>query len=708
VAALYGWRGDSYTFSVTRTRDALCAFLLLTTLQVVLGSAFGQNSGQKPAEPVEKTAKEKAAPPEKTVSKPELPFQIQLLETHIRFEVNGDSRKEVRTIVKINNVLGAHEFARLTFDYNRAFQQVEIPLVRVSHANGGTSELLPSAIMDAPNPAVEKFPAYQDVRVKSVRILGLADGDAIEYRVITTTTKHPLAPNFWLEHTFDRSGQVVEEHYELNLPQILLLNVMRASASSPLATPNLPLTELNQLHMYVSPETPGTNRTRGDDLSRSRFVVSWKINGLKASKNQAASNPSDVLPPDVVLTTFSSWAALSTRLSLCMSRNAEDAGAIQKKEKDLLTEGGQRNPLESIYDFVSQKITTVDLPLDAAGYRARAPEEVLASGYASPLDKIVLFGAILREMKISFDPLLVPAATNSQEQLPRPNVFGSVLLRAAYGGNIYILEPDLEVAPFGTVRGDIRGKSVLAVDENLANSTDIPWVKAPNDLPFPSLQNVAVIASLDSDGTLSAKVKYALRGDNELLLRVAFHQTAKEKWEDVAGLLALSDGFRGQVTSVNVSDPMATKDPFTVEYEITQAKFVDWSKQPVRIPALLPQIGLPDPPAKPAAGEEAHAIELGTPLDVDTQMTLKLPAGTVAQPPAGTSVERDYAKFSSKYSAAANTVTASRRVNFVLREIPGDRAMDYNAFVRAVQSDQAQSITLVPSAAGEAKPTAKP
>src|SRR5271165_4233626 len=190
----------------------------MATLLVVLGPAFAQEGGQKPAEPVEKAPKEKAAAPEKTAGKPELPFQIQLLETHIRFEVNGDSRKEVHTIVKINNILGAHQFSRLTFDYNRAFQQVDIPLVRVSHAHGGTSELLPSAVKDAPNPAVEKFPAYQDVRVESVRILGLQEGDTIEYRVITTTTKHPLAPDFWLEHTFDRSGQVVEEHYELDLP----------------------------------------------------------------------------------------------------------------------------------------------------------------------------------------------------------------------------------------------------------------------------------------------------------------------------------------------------------------------------------------------------------------------------------------------------------------------------------------------------------
>src|SRR5262249_35750098 len=147
------------------------------------------------------------------------PFQIVLLETHIRFEANGDSRKDVHTIVKINDLAGARQFARLGFDYNRGFQTVEIPLVKITHANGGTSEILPRAMTDAPNPAVEKFPAYQDVRVKSVRILGLQEGDTLEYRVITTTTKPPLAPDFWLEHSFDRSGQVVEERYVLEIPK---------------------------------------------------------------------------------------------------------------------------------------------------------------------------------------------------------------------------------------------------------------------------------------------------------------------------------------------------------------------------------------------------------------------------------------------------------------------------------------------------------
>jgi len=188
-----------------------------------------------------------------------------------------------------------------------------------------------------------------------------------------------------------------------------------------------------------------------------------------------------------------------------------------------------------------------------------------------------------------------------------------------------------------------------------------------------------------------------------LLLRVAFHQAPKKKWKDVANLLALSDGFRGQVTSVDASDPMATNDPFTVEYELTQPKFVDWAKKPVRIPALLPQIGLPDPPAKAVPGETAPKIELGTPLEVQTSLTLHLPPGIVVQTPAGTTVTRDYATFSSKYSATQNTVTASRHINFLKREIPGERAIDYNAFLRSVQNDQSQFFTLVPPVEADAK-----
>jgi hypothetical protein len=248
--------------------------------------------------------------------------------------------------------------------------------------------------------------------------------------------------------------------------------------------------------------------------------------------------------------------------------------------------------------------------------------------------------------------------------------------------------------------------------ETKENSPLSPWLKVPVDLPFAASQQVNVEAVLAVDGQLSAKVHYSLRGDNELLLRVAFHQTAKEKWPDLAQLLSISDGFRGQVTNVNASDPSNTRQPFSVDYEIVTPKFVDWSKKPVLIPALLPQLGLPDASTTVVTGAAASPIDLGTPLDVNTRATLQLPPGATAHAPTGTSVERDYATFASKYSiqgpdSAGNlTLTASRRVHFLLREVPAAGVTDYRAFVHAVQNDEAQDFTLQGTSSAEehAKP----
>jgi hypothetical protein len=102
-------------------------------------------------------------------------------------------------------------------------------------------------------------------------------------------------------------------------------------------------------------------------------------------------------------------------------------------------------------------------------------------------------------------------------------------------------------------------------------------------------------------------------------------------------------------------------------------------------------------------------VELGTPLEVETHMTLHLPPGTTARTPTGISVVRDYATFASQYAAKDLTVTASRHINFLSREVPADRAADYNAFLRAVQSDEAQDFTLEcpDSATGKPAPAAE-
>lgn len=640
------------------TRKSIPLKLLLIFAAFARLSAGWASRAQEPA-PTPAAAADKPATPE-------TPAQIELLETKVRFESNGDSRKEVHARVRINSELGVRQFSRLTFDFNRSYEQVEIPLVHITHKSGGSADILPSAITDQPNSAVTDAPAYQDVRIKSVRILGLEPADILEYRVITNTSHYPLAPDFWLYHSFDRTGVVSRESFELDLPSSRAVQVRTAPASP----------------------QPTIEKSGEDDAARA--LCSWKWTPEKEETRSKESTTA--AEPDVVVTTFSTWQQLADRLKMLLEPFGDPPKEVSAKAGEILR--GITRPddrITAIYTFVSQKIRTVDLPVGSTGYKIRDVSEILSSGYGTPEDKHALFAALGNAF---FGParagLISSSAPDLSRWAPRPDGFDQLLTLTGYPSTNFWLDLNLEVAPPRMIPSQLWKKRALVVGPAVSSL----WREVDESLPFAALQTVRINATLALDGTLNAKVKYSLRGDNELLLRVAFHQSPRDKWKDVAQLLALSDGFRGKVISASASDPYATKQPFTVEYEITQPKFVDWSNKPVRIPPFLPLLGIPDLPGPSETGGAASPIELGTPLEVDTRSTLRLPAGTSVEVPTGTVVDRDYATFASRYNTQAGVITATRHLNFLHRQVPADRTRDYAAFLHAVQTDQAQRFTL--------------
>src|SRR5262249_971429 len=269
-----------------------------------------------------------------------------------------------------------------------------------------------------------------------------------------------------------------------------------------------------------------------------------------------------------------------------------------------------------------------DLPVGATAFVSRTPDDILASGYATSEDKFVLFSALSRAVKLGAGAALTGYCETTG--VPRASVFKRLLISTSDGETKFWLDPSLEVAPFGLIPSSSGPCAFVLNRFFLWMDNAGQWQKLEARPPFPSTQRVSLNADLGADGALKAKVHYPMRGQNELVLRLAFHQSPREKWNEVAHLLSLSDGFRGKVEKVSASDPYATKDPFSVEYEISQANFVDWSKKPVRIPAVLPLVGLPDPPTDPKS-----PIELGTPLAVQTTVTLHLPPATTAESPPG-------------------------------------------------------------------------
>jgi hypothetical protein len=624
-----------------------------------------------------------ATPAPSEAKEPATPYTIELLETRVRFESDGTSRRETHTIILISSESAAGQFGRLSFDYDRSRESLDFPFLRITHPGGGTADILPSAISDQAQPAVAAAPAFQEVRRKSVRIMGLRAGDRLEYRVVTTVRRAALGPEFSFTHAFTRSAIVARELLELDVPAGRAIQLR--------AAPSLPAAAVEEF---------------GEGES-ARRIHRWSVTNTPGDGDKGEA--------ELTVTSFASWEQLSARFAQDFFPEAAAGGALREKCAELLrgTQSGEEK-LQAIYDFVSRKIRTVDLPLGTAGFSPRGLEAILSSGYATSEEKAVLLTALAEQAGLTAHPVLMTVSANAgKELLPAPPVFSRILVKAGEEPAARWMDPGAEVAPLGMIHASLRGKQGLVIAPHPDGSGGL-WVTAPLDLPFAGRQQVHVDGTLGEDGKLSAEVRYALRGDNELLLRVAFHQTPKERWNELAQMLSLADGFRGQITGITASDPAETHGPFTLEYEISQPKFVDWSKSPVHIPALLPQAGLPDLPQDGATGA---AIELGTPLEVETTSTIHLPSSKTfraaawsVRKPLGMSVRRDYAAFASRYElvnppageARGRTLSASRHLTFLLRQIAAARATDYASFVRAVQNDEAQSFTLERAAAGGA------
>src|SRR6202007_3199083 len=152
----------------------------------------------------------------------------------------------------------------------------------------------------------------------------------------------------------------------------------------------------------------------------------------------------------------------------------------------------------------------------------------------TPEDKFVLFSTLANILNFPSEAALTGSC--DRDGAPVPSAFSHLIIRAGSGMFHVWIEPTLEVAPFGVI-SPTPTKCAFVLNRLFSlDSTEHEWQTIDLRPPFAAFQKVSVEGTLAADGKLGAKVTYSMRGDNELPLRIAFHQAPKEKWKDVAQL----------------------------------------------------------------------------------------------------------------------------------------------------------------------------
>ena len=654
-------------------------FLLCCAASVIVVSASAaQTTGaqQEPARPPDTPANE--ADKKKDFSKEA--FVVERLQQHYHFEDDGTGYKDAVVRVRVQSEAGVQAFGQLVFGYNSANDRMEIAYVRVIKPDGKVVTAGADAVQDLSGWVQRIAPVYTDYREKHVTVPGLRPGDVLECDV-TTTFQTALTPGqFWMQHDFNRLSIVLDEELEIDTPAARTVKLKTKPGMEPKITEEKGRRVYRWSTSHVVHEDEGKDKKDKDK-----------------EKEKAKKKKADEVP-DVQLTTFASWEEVG-RWYAGLEKDRRVPSKQVRGKADELTKGltSDLDKTEALYDFVAKNFRYVSLSLGLARYQPQAAGDVLTNQYGDCKDKNTLLAALLEAEGLHSSTVLINASRKLDPDMPSPSQFNHAITMLPLGKEEVWMDTTTEVAPFRLLSYSLRKKQALVIPPG-----GVPHLEeTPADPTPPDRQVAEIEGKVDDEGKLQGKVRYTLRGDSELRQRIAFRHMASTQWQKYVE--GMNRALGGTVSNVEVSDAAATREPFTISYEVSKAGFLDWSKK--KLEMKLPLSYMTPASVGADVGEEAEEgdetenggtepFKVGPPNEHLYKIKLELAARYTAKAPVAVTVERDYGGYESSYKMEGNIFTAERKLTILRDELPPARADDYRAFRQTVLADGGQKLTV--------------
>ena len=610
-------------------------------------------------------------------------FVVERMHSTYRFESDGTGRKEVVARIRVQSEAGVQQWGQLQFGYNSANERVEIPYVRVIKEDGTVVKAGDDAVQDLSAPLEQEAPVYTDYRQKHVTVPGLRPGEILEYDLVTVIHTPLAAGQFWTEYEFDKNNIVLDETVDFDIP-----------ANRPIKLKNKP---------GMDPTITEANGRRIYHWTRSHLQREDENNSDKDKKKKHPRPDED--RPDIQLTTFETWEQIGRWYASLEKDRRAPTPEVRAKAAEL-TKGlnTDLDKTEALYDYVSKNFRYVSLSLGVGRYQPHAAADVLHNQYGDCKDKHTLLASLLEAEGLHADSVLINSMRKLDPDIPSPSQFDHVLTMLPLGKQEIWMDTTAEVAPFRLLAYSLRKKQALLIPPADPPSKVPPHlVETPADTPMPDTEVSEIDGKVNDIGKLEAHVHYEFRGDEELLLRSVFRRVPEANWQRVVENVNASLG--GDITNLKVSDPAATREPFTMSYDVSKVNFFDWSRKKTDIVLPLVQFSLPDVDEDDAdAGREP--LRLGPKASYSYSIKLQLPAKYTAHAPLAFSLKRDYAEYDATYKVEGGVFTAGRKLIMYQDELPTSRTEDYASFRRAVGADLAQQLSVESTVAGDAIPPA--
>jgi TonB family protein len=427
------------------------------------------------------------------------PFVYQTIHTTMRYENDGNGSREIHARILVQNQAGLAHAGQLLFDYNSENETVEIREVRVLKPDGSILVTGPENIQDLSAPVAQLAPVYSDARQKHVTVAGLSVGDTVEYEVVTTL-KPLVSGQFWYSFHFESQAICLDERVELDVPKDRMLKIK----SSPGLAPEI--WEEGERRLY---------RWKTSNLSVPKPLELLKSFQIDVLHMLEGARPS--MPQKIAFSSFQSWQDVGNWYA-SLERDRREPTAAVRAQADEIVRGktSEVEKAEALYEWVARNIRYVSLSFGVGRYQPHAAAAVLANRYGDCKDKTTLLEAFFAAERIHANAALVNVLTDVDLDVPTILAFDHVITVASVGRKDTWLDPTIGAIPFGYLLPQLRGQNALVV----STAEESAIRKTPEELAIPTLYKLDVTGAVDENAGLDATVKFSIRGDLEVLLRL--------------------------------------------------------------------------------------------------------------------------------------------------------------------------------------------
>ena len=311
--------------------------------------------------------------------------------------------------------------AEMSYTYSPATRCIEVVEATVSNRNGTVSRLTPKEVNLLDANWVASAPRYPASKKLMVNLPGVEVGSVIRATVVKTVTNAPVA--YTGVFTFDSVDPVDRVEVEMHVPKGMRFKLKQKSLRD-LGT--------NGVHRWM---VKNPKRVPNEPLQPG--ATSWRA--------YASVSAAD-------------WREHGRALLDALARaRAAGSGEVRRAAREAVKHcHTPQERITAIRTFLAHRLRVAgpglfELPFDIA---FSAPDRALADGYASGADRMNLLFAMLDAA--GFDPSFVLATSNAhstkpteaaRRALPRPETFGSLIVRVEAEGRTFWVGGENEYTP---------------------------------------------------------------------------------------------------------------------------------------------------------------------------------------------------------------------------------------------------------------------